>query len=119
MRDHSRLKAFKLADELVVIIYDKVKSFPNEEKFGLAAQIKRAAVSVPANIVEGCARNTETDYLHFLDIAYGSARELEYLVSLSGKLDFISSNEIDNLSEYCAQLGRVLNALICSLRKRR
>ena len=118
MRDHSRLKAFKLADELVVKIYNSVKSFPKEERFSLAAQIKRAAVSVPANIVEGCARNTEADYLHFLDIAYGSARELEYLVSLSGKLGYLINGELVDLSERCAELGKVLNALICSLRKR-
>lgn len=118
MRDHSRLKAFKLADELVVTIYDSVKSFPKEERFSLTAQIRRAAVSVPANIVEGCARNTETDYLHFLDIAYGSARELEYLVSLSGKLGYLVKGELVVLSERYAKLGKVLNALICSLRKR-
>jgi hypothetical protein len=67
MRDHSKLKAFTLADQLAVEIYRVSKRFPREEVFGLTSQIRKAAVSAASNIVEGCARHTESDYLHFLD----------------------------------------------------
>lgn len=90
MRDHTQLAAFKLADALVVDIYLATQNFPKEEMFGLRSQIRRAAVSVPSNIVEGCARNTATEYLRFLDIAFGSLRELSYQFDLSKRLGFVN-----------------------------
>ena len=83
MRDHSRLRAFQLADELTVQVYRATHAFPKEEQFGLTSQMRRAAVSMASNIVEGCARKSEADYLHFLDMAYASAREVEYQVGLA------------------------------------
>ena len=83
MRDHRKLKAFKLADQLVIAVYKHTVRFPREELFGLVSQIRRAAVSVTANVVEGCARRTQADYTHFLNIAFGSLRELGYLLDLS------------------------------------
>ena len=83
MRDHTRLRAFALADSLAIEIYRATQPFPREEQFGMTSQMRRAAVSIASNIVEGCARHTETEYLRFLDIAFGSARELEYQISLA------------------------------------
>jgi four helix bundle protein len=114
LRDHTKLKAFQLADQLVLQIYKETKNFPKEEKFGLAAQMRSAALSIPSNIVEGCARNTEKDYLRFLDIAHGSARELEYQISVAKRLGFINSG--NNLEQKSIEVSKVINGLINSLR---
>ena len=117
MRDHKKLRAFELADDLVFAVYASTKSFPREEQFGLTAQIRRAAVSVPSNIVEGCARNTEADFLHFLDMAYSSAREVEYQISLARRLGYLSDKDFQCLNAKCEEAAKILNGLIRSFRK--
>ncbi len=67
MRDHSKLRAFELADEVAVLVYRLTTGFPKEELYGLSSQMRRAAVSVPSNIVEGCTRDSQADYLRFLN----------------------------------------------------
>ena len=117
MRDHTKLRAFELADQLAVAVYRATAGFPREEQFGLTAQLRRAAVSVPSNIVEGCARSTEADYLRFLDIAYGSAREVEYQLSLANRLGFLSDDVHAEVARLAVETGKVLSGLIRSLRR--
>ncbi|MBI3837967.1 MAG: four helix bundle protein [Planctomycetia bacterium] len=98
MRDHTKLRAFELADGLAVLVYQRTVGFPREEQFGLTAQMRRAAVSVAANIVEGCARESKGEYIRFLDIAYGSARELEYHASLATRLKYFTPKDSQDLN---------------------
>lgn len=116
MRDHRKLKAFELADTLVVAIYEATKGFPAEERWGLVSQMRRAAVSAPANIVEGCARNTENEYVHFLGQALGSLRETGYLVDLSWRLGYLPEAAAYSLRGQYEQAAATLAALIRSLR---
>ncbi len=115
LRDHRKLKVFHLADERVLTVYKITKQFPRSEQFGLTAQLHRAALSVPTNIVEGCARKSKTEYLNFLNIAFGSLRELGYLLELSFKLELISEKPWAHLRELYDHCVRSLNRLIRSL----
>ncbi len=117
MRDHKNLRAFELADELALAVYSATRVFPREEQFGLTSQMQRCAVSVASNIVEGCARNSERDYIHFLDMAYASCHELEYQISLAHRLGYIERDVYDSLASASDETSRVLNGLIKSLRR--
>jgi four helix bundle protein len=117
MRDHRKLRAFVLADELVIQIYQLTQKFPKDEIYGLTSQMRRAAVSVPSNIVEGCAREGEIEYLRFLEIAFGSLRELHYQLSLAKKLGYCEHALFLTADEKCEETGKVLAALIRSIRK--
>jgi four helix bundle protein len=97
MREHKKLRAFELADDLVIIIYQVTRSFPKEELFGLTSQMRRAGISVPSNIVEGCARESQIEYKRFLEIAFGSLKELHYQFDLACKLGYI----IESDKEFC------------------
>ena len=93
MRDHTKLRAFELAESLALAVYQATKSFPNQELFGLTSQMRRAAVSVASNIVEGCARYSEAEYLRFLEMAFGSAREVEYQTTLAYRLEYLNDSD--------------------------
>ena len=118
MRNYRELKAFQMADELVFMIYKATKTFPKDELFGLTSQLRRAAVSIPSNIVEGACRDTEAEFLRFLDMAYGSASELDYLISLAYRLGYLEESIYSPLREKSTETAKILNGLIRSLRKK-
>ncbi len=99
MRDHTKLRAFELADALVLNVYRVTRSFPDDEKFGLTSQLRRAAISIASNIVEGAARSSRPEYVRFLEIAYGSAKEVEYQISIAERLGYGQSDTIRALSD--------------------
>ena len=115
-RDHGKLRVFHLSDDVVPEVYRCTKDFPTEERYGLQAQIRRAAVSVPTNIVEGCARRTERDYLHFLDVALGSAAEVRSLLGLACRLGMLPQSNHNARVDRYGELIRALQALIASFR---
>jgi len=106
-----------LADELAVLVYELMRGFPREELFGLTSQLRRSAVSVASKIVEGCGRHTKADYLHFLDMAYGSVNELQYQLSLAHRLRFLPLKDYEKVQILSEETAKVLNGLLRSLRK--
>lgn len=119
MRDHTKLRAFELADKAAVMIYRITREFPKEEIYGLTSQMRRAAVSVPSNIVEGCARESQTEYLRFLEIAFASLREVHYQLGLAIRLGFVKESAASECNEKLVETEKVLGALARSIRSRR
>ena len=120
MRDPKKLKVFEAADDLVLVVYRATVGFPDSERYGLTSQIRRSVVSVSSNLVEGCSRESAPDFKRFVEIAFGSATELQYQLSLAFRLGFFSdSKERDRLAdaeEQAASLCRQMNGFLQALR---
>jgi four helix bundle protein len=112
-----RLDVWKMADELAYKIYLSTKEFPKEEKFGLISQVRRAALSVPTNIVEGYSRKGDKELAHFLSISLGSLAETKYLLHFSNKLSYFTSNQYPGLKEGYDILGAKLWKLYEKVKK--
>jgi four helix bundle protein len=112
MRNYSKIKAWRLADDLTVAIYEETKTFPREELYGLTSQIRRASYSVPANIVEGSSRESKRDYLHFLHIAHGSLSESQYFSHLAHRLGYLGDAEKNRLQAMSHEAFACLQGLI-------
>jgi four helix bundle protein len=116
MRDHRKLRAFELADHLVLSIYSATRKFPKEEQFGLTSQLRRAAVSIASNIVEGCARQSQADYIRFLDMAFASTREVEYQLTVAQRLGYMPADDAQRLVQQANETAKVLSGLLRALR---
>jgi len=112
MRDHTNLRAFELADEIALMIYRITKDFPKEEIFGLTSQMRRSGVSIPSNIVEGCSRRSQADFRRFLEIAFGSLRELHYQFGLAKRLGYIKEMDAFKYELKLVETEKVLGALL-------
>jgi len=117
MRDFKNIKAWKHADDLAVAVYSKTGIFPKEEVYGLTSQLRRAAVSAPANIAEGAGRGTLKEYLHFLYIARGSLNETGYLIHLSCKLEYFAKKDYEELISLVTEVSKTLYGLISAVKK--
>lgn len=115
-RDHRRLRVFQIAHKLATTIYKETQHFPRDEWYGLRAQLRRAAVSVATNIVEGNARHSTFEYVNFLNIARGSAAEAAYLVLLGSELGHFSVAVADSLRSGYDELVPQLEALVQKMR---
>ena len=116
MRNHNNLRAFELADQLVLVVYEVTKSLPKEEMFGLTSQLRRASLSVASNIVEGCSRESQRDFQRFIEIPFGSAKEVEYQLSVAFRLNYLDQSAFDQASSIATETCKVLNGLLKSLR---
>ena len=116
MRDYRKLRAFELADELVLLVYAVTRSFPEDERFGLTSQLRRASISIPSNIVEGCSRDSQADFARFVEIAFGSAREVEYQLSVAFRPGYVDRQAFNKATDVAVETCKVLNGLLRSLR---
>lgn len=98
MRDFRKYDIWKLSHQLTLDIYKISNSFPNSEIYGIVSQLRRASVSIPTNISEGCGRDSDSEFSRFLTIALGSANETEYLLILSRDLNYIDDNSFETLN---------------------
>jgi four helix bundle protein len=117
-RDHTKLRAFQLADALVMDIYRETNGFPAEERFGLQSQIRRGAVSVAANLVEGSARWGHKEYVNFCNVACASAFETRYLLDLSCRLGILSAAVHGVIERRMTHLCKSLVRLVLALERR-
>lgn len=118
VKNYQELLVWQKAMDLVEAIYRTTTNFPNAELYGLTSQVRRAAVSIAANIAEGQGRTTTREFLNFLSIANGSLRELETHVLISSRLGYINGRGTTELIQRAAEVGRLLNGLVNSLRRK-
>lgn len=111
------LEVWQKAMDLVVDCYQSTKGFPKNEIYGLTSQLQRASISVPANIAEGRARQHTKEFLQHISIAYGSLAEVETLVQIAHRLDYLTDNQSNKVLDKTAEVGRMLNGLRRSLKK--
>ena len=115
LQSYRDLIAWQRAIDLAEAAYRKSEDFPKHEIYGLTAQLRRAAVSIPSNIAEGQGRRSTKDFLNFLGIAYGSLCEVETQITIAIRLSYISKADAEELFQLSAEVGRLINGLTRSL----
>jgi four helix bundle protein len=112
MKTHKDLNLWQESIKLVTLIYEKTKSFPKDELFSLTSQIKRSSVSIPSNIAEGAARESNKEFLRFLYIAQGSISELNTQLIIANNLSFLNNEDYYQLDEKLTEIRKMLTGLI-------
>ena len=118
MRPHEKLDVWRAAMDFVLAVYKATESFPKEEKFGLTSQVRRAAVSVPANIAEGAARRSPKEFVHFISNAQGSASELETELLIAQRLGYLQESAYFEMRDTLDKIGRMLIGLTQHLERK-
>ncbi len=117
MKDFRKLKVWEKSHQLTLAAYRATASFPKEELYGLTGQIRRASSSIPANIAEGCCRSGDAEFSRFLQIAMGSASELEYHLILAHLgIWYLSGSDYEELTRAVAEVKQMLASLIQKLK---
>lgn len=119
MKDFRELKVWDKAHRLALNVYVSTRDFPKTEVYGLTSQMRRASASIPANIAEGCGRDGDGELGRFLQIAMGSASELEYYLILAHDLQLIEGRSSDVLSQQVIEVKRMLASLILKVKANR
>ena len=112
MKGFKELKVWQKAHAMTIAVYDMTRAFPREELYGLTSQLRRSASSIGANIAEGCGRRSDGEVARFLQIARGSASEIEYHILLARDLHYLREEQFRELSHQADELQRMLTALI-------
>ncbi len=116
MKDFKKQKVWQKGHKLTLDVYRATENFPKEELYGITSQIRRSCASIPANIAEGCGRDTDADFSRFLQIAMGSATELEYHLMLSFDLGYLNNYDYEHLSNETLEVKKMLSSFIKKLK---
>jgi four helix bundle protein len=112
MQDFRNLRVWEKAHDLTKQTYKLTKTFPKKEMYGLVSQTRRACVSIPTNIAEGCGRYTDRDFTRFLQISMGSACEVEYLLLLANELNYLDDDNYKRINKDLIEVKKMLSSLI-------
>jgi four helix bundle protein len=116
LKDFRKFKVWEKSHHLAQSVYQATSSFPKHERYGLTSQLRRAAVSIPSNIAEGCGRGKDAEFARFIQIASGSAAELQYQLLLANDLHFMEEDALERLSHEVIEVRKMLNALYQKLK---
>lgn len=116
MKDYKKLIVWQKGHDNAKLVYDFTKCFPKEERYGITSQIRRAVVSVPTNIAEGCGKFTQKDFARYLQIAFGSAQEAEYLSFLSFELGYLKEEQYVKTNSLINEVKAMLISLLKKVR---
>lgn len=116
MKDFRNLKVWENSHRLTLEVYAVTKTFPKDELFGLTSQLRRSASSIPANIAEGCGKSSDPDFARFLQIAFGSACEVDYHLVLSRDLGYLTPEQYSAINDDLLSVKKMLAAFITKIR---
>lgn len=116
MQDYRNLEVWRRMHQVTLNVYHDTKSFPSDERYGLVSQLRRAAASVSASLAEGCGRGSDADFARFVQIASGSASEVDYHLLLAKDLGYLSQEAYETHTTELSSIRRMLNALLARLR---